>query len=59
MSLVVNEDTLQRLLESVWSRRAELENAGLLTPAPRSRTNVGGWRIALRTLNGVASGLSQ
>jgi hypothetical protein len=57
MSLVCNEDTLQRLLGSVWARRAELEGAGLLTPAPRTRTNVGGWRIGLRTLKGVASNL--
>jgi hypothetical protein len=57
MSLVCNEDTLQRLLESVWARRAELESTGLLTPAPRTRTTVGGWRIGLRTMKLVASNL--
>jgi hypothetical protein len=57
MSLVCNEDTLQRLLGSVWARRAELQSAGLLTPAPRTRTNVGAWRVSLRTLKLVASNL--
>lgn len=56
-SPVWNEDTLQRILESVWSHRAELERVGLLTPAPRSRTNIGACRVSLSTLNRVASHL--
>jgi len=58
-SLVCNEDTLQRLLESTWGARAELESSGLVKPAVRSRTNLRALRIGLHTLNLIASNLPQ